>query len=210
MSALVLWEPSPGLSSWGWEHGEALETAHGWTLRRAFLLWKLAWVLKRLIKREYSDCLRSAHSLLLPRGPCGVGETKNRSYFTIIDVCCCSRQWEIARSPEIGIAEHPEILWPCPVNGIGKFGKWPMSSQHHSRSGFLHPAGDWESIIWNLCGRDYGWGLGAGGCSLIIRLKHWRPGEEWEPQRGQPWNSDHLSYLGGPTSSQRTLSHACH
>ena len=88
-----------------------------------FTLETVAWVLKRLIKREYSDCLRSAHSLLLPRGPCGVGETKNRSYFTIIDVCCCSRQWEIARSPEIGIAEHPEILWPCPVNGIGKFGK---------------------------------------------------------------------------------------
>lgn len=72
---------------------------------------------------------RSAHSLFLPRGPCGIGEPRNRSYFTIIDVCCCSRQWGIARSPEIGIAECLKVLCPCPVTGIGKFGKRPASSQ---------------------------------------------------------------------------------
>lgn len=97
---------------------------------RGFPLWRTVTLsLKRLIKKEYSDCLRSAHSLFLPRGPCGIGEPRNRSYFTIIDVCCCSRQWGIARSPEIGITECLKVLCPCPVTGIGKFGKRPASSQ---------------------------------------------------------------------------------
>lgn len=49
--------------------------------------------------------------------------------FTIIHVCCCSMQWEIARSLEIGIAECSEVLWPYPVTGMGKFWKLPTSSQ---------------------------------------------------------------------------------
>lgn len=88
------------------------------------LLGIVAWILKRLIKREWGDCLRWAHSLLLPRELCGIGETRNWSYFTIIDVFYCSRQWEVARSPETGRAQCPEDLWPCPVIGKEKFGKW--------------------------------------------------------------------------------------
>jgi hypothetical protein len=60
---------------------------------------------------------------LLPRELCGIGEPRNWSYFTIIDVFYFSRQWEVARSLEIGRAQCPEDLWPRPVIGKEKFGK---------------------------------------------------------------------------------------
>lgn len=59
---------------------------------RGFLFWGIVILfLKRLIKKEYSDCFRLVYSLFFLRGFCGIGELRNRSYFIIIDVCCCFR-----------------------------------------------------------------------------------------------------------------------
>lgn len=75
------------------EHRGVLAEVHDFLQEGALpLLGTVAWILKRLIKREWGDCLRWAHSLLLPRGPCSIGEPRNWSYFTIIDVFYCSKQ----------------------------------------------------------------------------------------------------------------------
>ena len=95
-------------------------------LSRGFLPWgTVAWFLKKLIKGKYSDCLRSVYSLLLSRGPCGTGSQGIGA--TLLHSCSCSKQWEIARLSKIAMATRLDVLWQCPVTGMGKF--WPMPSQ---------------------------------------------------------------------------------
>lgn len=166
----AMWVPYSGLQRCKCYHSETLEATYDWG--GAFYPGIVAWFLKKLIKGKYSDCLRSVYSLLLSRRPCGTGEPRNGSYFTTF----------MLLFQAVG---NSKVIWDSNSWASGSslampsdwYGK-SFDLCHHSRSNFLLPARDQESILWNLWTQGLCLGTGRGGCSLTIRLCHRRPGEE--------------------------------
>lgn len=74
---------------------------------------------------------------------------------TLLHSCSCSKQWETARLSKIAIAKRREVLWQCPVTGMGKFLTYAITGWVSS---FL--PGTRRASFGTFGHRDCGWELG--------------------------------------------------
>lgn len=75
---------------------------------------------------------------------------------SLLHSCSCSKQWETARLSETAIAECQEVLWLCPVTGMGKFLTYAITVGRVSS--FL--LGTRRAYFGTFGHRDCGWQLG--------------------------------------------------